>query len=88
MGPRLDSRGNARTGLFTLAIFALQWGRDLIVAETDCRLAGSNFAGDTSMGPRLDSRGNGDRFLLTCDAPRTSMGPRLDSRGNGLPFRQ
>ena len=35
MGPRLDSRGNNRCGGFRLIGGApLQWGRDLIVAET------------------------------------------------------
>ena len=35
MGPRLDSRGNVSTPPVTLALPVLQWGRDLIVAETE-----------------------------------------------------
>ncbi len=37
---------------------ALQWGRDLIVAETVPRNAFSVRRRTASMGPRLDSRGN------------------------------
>ncbi len=36
MGPRLDSRGNVCFVAFLPKHGALQWGRDLIVAET-CR---------------------------------------------------
>ncbi len=36
----------------------LQWGRDLIVAETDLLPAVGFELGEASMGPRLDSRGN------------------------------
>ncbi len=40
MGPRLDSRGNLTSGRHQNPhVIALQWGRDLIVAETDCQLS-------------------------------------------------
>ncbi len=59
MGPRLDSRGNLSWLLdWPLWIHLLQWGRDLIVAETREALSDFFAVEEASMGPRLDSRGN------------------------------
>ncbi len=58
MGPRLDSRGNELRRIRRNAGPALQWGRDLIVAETLIATADANTVLIASMGPRLDSRGN------------------------------
>ncbi len=59
MGPRLNSRGDDVYSYDTKEIKAvLQWGRDLIVAETT---TGGTCDGDriaASMGPRLNSRGD------------------------------
>ena len=58
MGPRLDSRGNAEMGGDGDEKRLLQWGRDLIVAETAGHCEAAMYERITSMGPRLDSRGN------------------------------
>ncbi len=39
MGPRLDSRGNGAAKAFVEGYAGLQWGRDLIVAETGWRVS-------------------------------------------------
>ncbi len=61
MGPRLDSRGNREGKSHFLAACELQWGRDLIVAETAVGDVAAAATEGASMGPRLDSRGN-DHF--------------------------
>ncbi len=58
MGPRLDSRGNTDFGVEIVHDVLLQWGRDLIVAETGDNPRETREKIVTSMGPRLDSRGN------------------------------
>ncbi len=58
MGPRLVSRGKADTSGPTLGgLVSLQWGRDLLVAES-VRVADVVVVESAaSMGPRLVSRG-------------------------------
>ncbi len=84
MGPRLDSRGNTNTGTRCVTRYVLQWGRDLIVAETVPVDNVSSRSNAASMGPRLDSRGNRMVVDGVFTADDASMGPRLDSRGNAV----
>src|SRR5579883_1105824 len=62
----------------------LQWGRDLIVAETPRLPRRVQLQVLASMGPRLNSRG--DCRFESCRARHcsASMGPRLNSRGDEL----
>ncbi len=53
-----------------LSCLSLQWGRDLIVAETDHAADGTKKWFVASMGPRLDSRGN-PRLALTARAAKS-----------------
>ncbi len=83
MGPRLDSRGNRLNGTRCgICWTSLQWGRDLIVAETLWGAVRGTQQKLASMGPRLDSRGNYRRAAESAKDWSASMGPRLDSRGN------
>ena len=69
MGPRLDSRGNLAAGSKYTAITGLQWGRDLIVAETIVDHVGTWAAGQLQWGrdlivaeTRLDVSGSASVF--------------------------
>src|SRR5579875_3614627 len=85
MGPRLNSRGDDfESCVETTLEFVLQWGRDLIVAETDQSTEERVATVEASMGPRLNSRGDdGKRGAGALGLFRASMGPRLNSRGDG-----
>ncbi len=83
MGPRLNSRGDTWVWFCGSAFPAeLQWGRDLIVAETILQNCTAQNHPPASMGPRLNSRGD-DLLPELCSATvPASMGPRLNSRGD------
>ena len=63
MGPRLVSRGKA-DGIAGICIFGtlLQWGRDLLVAESRKGPLAMAIKDKASMGPRLVSRGKSDVY--------------------------
>ena len=82
MGPRLVSRGKRAYESQSYTVERLQWGRDLLVAES----AGLDdqihcIASCASMGPRLVSRGKVDNDFHVFHDYLASMGPRLVSRG-------
>ena len=86
MGPRLDSRGN-HVGLRACGVGAnaLQWGRDLIVAETWRTHFTERFnAQALQWGRDLIVAETNLGFQKLDLEDFTSMGPRLDSRGNQL----
>src|SRR5438067_216252 len=82
MGPRADARGNALVPMLEKADPALQWGRELTLAEIPSFWAHDRHTVFTSMGPRADARGNYRRRAAGQPDQRTSMGPRADARGN------
>ena len=57
MGPRLVSRGKHALGKKAQARLRLQWGRDLLVAESETHRGTPVKMDAASMGPRLVSRG-------------------------------
>ncbi len=78
MGPRLDSRGNTLTPSTNLTVaFWLQWGRDLIVAETSPNASLDVPSSTASMGPRLDSRGNRSLLAASVNAAPLQWGRDL-----------
>ncbi len=84
MGPQPLSRGNG-TGepACSPRTRALQWGRNLSVAETRPRQPLVESAPlPASMGPQPLSRGNDSDYLLVRRIHRASMGPQPLSRGN------
>src|SRR5579885_3739530 len=83
MGPRLNSRGDEPyRDIARLTIQRLQWGRDLIVAETkdgeDCLLAVYKLQWGRDLIVAETARSS-RRLASTRSA---SMGPRLNSRGD------
>ena len=60
----------------------LQWGRELLVAESSVGCVSSGGELTASMGPRLVSRGKvADLRESELERLEASMGPRLVSRG-------
>ncbi len=59
MGPRSGDRGNGGLDAHTATTsMALQWGRDLVIAEMHDQLLPARAAHVASMGPRSGDRGN------------------------------
>ena len=69
MGPQLDSCGRASLSKTVAEMQALQWGRNLTVAEGVARRAAGGPDGGASMGPQLDSCGR-SRILITSHTRR------------------
>ena len=93
MGPQPSSRGNlnASLGSYERCLAALQWGRNLPVAEmTPSRpQPATSMETPASMGPQPSSRGNFAAFQVLANlnmcAGSASMGPQPSSRGNSAP---
>ena len=81
MGPQLDSCGRYEAKSEAGAGSALQWGRNLIVAEGKFPAASSGLVAHASMGPQLDSCGRTRKPFRETSRPHASMGPQLDSCG-------
>uniref|UniRef100_E6Q6R9 Uncharacterized protein n=1 Tax=mine drainage metagenome TaxID=410659 RepID=E6Q6R9_9ZZZZ len=58
MGPRRYRRGNAKSSASSSSSRALQWGRDVIVAEIIPGFVDLDVLNGASMGPRRYRRGN------------------------------
>src|ERR1700733_15300098 len=82
MGPRSVDRGNSKCESPTLTYSQLQWGRDLLIAETDGTKKPMSEAWLASMGPRSVDRGNDTSTTGDSCLPCASMGPRSVDRGN------
>ena len=83
MGPQPSSRGNrAMYARAFLRAVALQWGRNLPVAEISRFSASRNPRQRASMGPQPSSRGNPNRSDAGAAEQSASMGPQPSSRGN------
>ncbi len=82
MGPRLNSRGDEPyRDIARLTIQRLQWGRDLIVAETWARIAAETTSRWLQWGRDLIVAET--RNCHQSDGKSSaSMGPRLNSRGD------
>ncbi len=88
MGPRLDSRGNRAACISELLRqMRLQWGRDLIVAETPASRSCRTTNGRLQWGRDLIVAETALLIRTISDFDGASMGPRLDSRGNLFRFR-
>ena len=76
MGPRSIDRGNCRSlndVYFSLCV--LQWGRDLLIAETFATMKSHLSGMSASMGPRSIDRGNlTPQFTHTGSALRLQWG--------------
>ena len=82
MGPQLDSCGRYIDTKANLEkMNALQWGRNLTVAEGGLNPARLVFYLPASMGPQLDSCGRVRLGGRGRRGARASMGPQLDSCG-------
>ena len=82
MGPQLDSCGRCHPAAFRTARGALQWGRNLTVAEGSHGEVTLAFLFIASMGPQLDSCGRRHRLAeRVFELELASMGPQLDSCG-------
>ena len=84
MGPRLVSRGKEPGQLKPRSPWRLQWGRDLLVAESGLTAVMFRPLACASMGPRLVSRGKPVGLRWRVAWVRASMGPRLVSRGKAI----
>src|SRR5437762_339682 len=65
MGPRPDDRGNQGGITWMKKRKKLQWGRDLMIAETSIAASARRSGGIASMGPRPDDRGNSTPPILS-----------------------
>ena len=87
MGPQLDSCGKRGQGAaYAADMTDLQWGRNLIVAESKPFLICYQHVCLPSMGPQLDSCGKAGGGRKNRAAALPSMGPQLDSCGKAPPF--
>ena len=78
MGPRLVSRGKWDEDPITTKGVSLQWGRDLLVAESTSVGRTPRTTQTASMGPRLVSRGTRNRTgLARCECQRLQWGRDL-----------
>src|SRR5579884_3548865 len=82
MGPRLNSRGDSRGGPSLRGNRMLQWGRDLIVAETRPYREPSRLFTELQWGRDLIVAETPARGSTEAARAAASMGPRLNSRGN------
>ena len=82
MGPRSNDRGNLARPMSISIVTALQWGRDLTIAEIPRWVIRPVFRVLASMGPRSNDRGNRVVGLTATPFNKASMGPRSNDRGN------